>query len=90
MITYVELIRKTNLGKDTSFHGYEPQCVLIFQPKKARRKELSAVDGWLNEIISSAARVIFRPMVTLTTISDNVERMNNEICNAGLGWLGRS
>jgi len=38
MITYVELIRKTNLGKDTSFHSYEPQCVLIFQPKKPEGK----------------------------------------------------
>lgn len=49
----------TILEQDTGYQGYQPAGVIILQPqKKARRKELSTSDKFVNKVISSARIVV--------------------------------
>jgi len=49
----------TILEQDTGYQGYQPDGVIILQPKKKpRKKELSLSDKFINKVISSARIIV--------------------------------
>ena len=50
--------KNASLTQDTGFQGYQPQNVLVQQPKKVRKQELTVIDKFLNKMISRVRIVV--------------------------------